>query len=102
MNCPFFANREEVVLHDGVFHRVSDDVIAGSALTMIQGLKNLVDFGVPIENATEMAAANPSRILGLGKRGLLVPGYKADIIVFDKQFTVLACLIGGRFVKNLF
>jgi N-acetylglucosamine-6-phosphate deacetylase len=101
-NCPLFANREEVVLEDGLFHRVSDDVIAGSSLTMISGLKNLVDFGIPLETAAEMAAANPSRILGLGKRGLLVPGYEADITVFDKEFKVLACIIGGRFVKNQF
>jgi len=99
-NCPLFANNEEVVLHDGVFHRVSDDVIAGSALTMIEGLHNLVEWGVPLENAAEMAAANPSRILGLGKRGLLVPGYQADVVVFDKDFRVLASLVGGRFLKN--
>jgi N-acetylglucosamine-6-phosphate deacetylase len=101
-SCPLFANREEVVLHDGLFHRKSDDVIAGSSLTMIEGLRNLVSFGVPLENAAEMAASNPSRILGLGKRGLLVPGYEADIVVFDKDFKVLACLVGGRFVKNEF
>jgi N-acetylglucosamine-6-phosphate deacetylase len=98
--CPLFANREEVVLHDGLFHRKADDVIAGSSLTMIEGLRNLVSFGVPVENAAEMASANPSRILGLGKRGLLVPGYEADVTVFDKDFRVRACLVGGRFVKN--
>jgi N-acetylglucosamine-6-phosphate deacetylase len=100
--CPLFANNEEVVLREGVFHRVADDVIAGSALTMIQGLRNLVNFGVALENATEMASANPSRILGLGKRGLLVPGYEADIVVFDEGFEVRACLVGGRFVRNDF
>jgi N-acetylglucosamine-6-phosphate deacetylase len=99
---PLFANREEVVLHDGVFHRKSDDVIAGSALTMIEGLRNLVSFGVPLENAAEMAAANPSRILGLGRRGMLVPGYEADIVAFDKDFRVRATIVGGRFVKNEF
>jgi N-acetylglucosamine-6-phosphate deacetylase len=98
--CPLFANHEEVVLHDGVFHRKSDDVIAGSALTMIDGVRNLVSYGVPIENAAEMAAANPSRILGLGKRGLLVPGYEADIVVFGQDFRVMAAIVGGRFVKN--
>jgi N-acetylglucosamine-6-phosphate deacetylase len=100
MNCPLFANREEVMLRDGLFYRKSDDVIAGSSLTMIKGLENLVSFGVPLENAIEMAASNPSRIIGLGKRGLLVPGYEADLVVFDKDFKVLACLVGGRFVKN--
>jgi len=100
--CPLVANHEEVVLRDGVFRRKVDDVIAGSSLTMIRGLRNLVDFGVPLENATEMASANPSRILGLGKRGLLVPGYAADVVIFDEDFRVRACIVGGRFVKNDF
>lgn len=98
--CPLFANREEVYKSDGIFLRKKDDVIAGSALTMIKGLQNLVSFGVPLENAVEMAASNPSRILGLGKRGLLVPGYEADLVVFDKDYRVLATMVGGRFVKN--
>jgi N-acetylglucosamine-6-phosphate deacetylase len=99
-NCPLFANREEVELRDGVFFRKGTDVIAGSALTMIKGLANLSEFGIPLENGIEMAASNPARILGLGKRGLLVPGYEADLVVFDKSFKVLACLVGGRFVKK--
>jgi len=99
---PLYANGEEVTLVDGVFHRASDDVIAGSALTMIEGLRNLVSFGVPLESAAEMASANPARILGLGKRGLLAPGYEADIVAFDKDFTVRAGIVGGRFVKNEF
>jgi N-acetylglucosamine-6-phosphate deacetylase len=97
---PLVANGEEVALVDGVFHRVSDDAIAGSALTMIGGLRNLVSFGVPLENAAQMAAANPARILGLGKRGLLAPGYEADIVAFDADFAVRACLVGGRLVRN--
>ncbi|MEI6875250.1 MAG: N-acetylglucosamine-6-phosphate deacetylase, partial [Spirochaetota bacterium] len=38
LNCPLFANREEVVLRDGIFHRLADDVIAGSSLTMMRGV----------------------------------------------------------------
>lgn len=98
--CPFYANREEVVLEDGIFHRKSDGVIAGSCLTMIGGVRNLAGWGVPVEAAVEMAASNPARIIGLGKRGLLVPGYEADLVVFDKEFSVLASMVGGRFIKN--
>jgi N-acetylglucosamine-6-phosphate deacetylase len=46
-----------------------------------------------------MASSNPARILGFQKRGTLVPGYDADITVFDKNFTVLASIIGGEFKK---
>ena len=99
-NCPLFANREEVALRDGVFHRVADDVIAGSALTMMRGLENIVSWGTPIENAVEMAATNPARIIGLGQRGLLVPGWEADIVVFDQAFKVLASMVGGKFVRK--
>jgi N-acetylglucosamine-6-phosphate deacetylase len=98
--CPLFANREEVYLKDDLFLRKADDVIAGSSLTMIKGIRNLVKYGIPLENAVEMASSNPSRILGLGKRGLLVPGYEADIVVFDDSFRVLASIAGGRFLKN--
>jgi N-acetylglucosamine-6-phosphate deacetylase len=98
--CPLFANREEVYLKDELFYRKTDDVIAGSSLTMIKGIQNLVKFGVPLENAIEMASSNPSRIIGLGKRGLLVPGYEADIVVFDESYRVLASIAGGRFLKN--
>ncbi|GAB1431387.1 N-acetylglucosamine-6-phosphate deacetylase [Spirochaetota bacterium] len=97
---PFIANGEEVVLVDGVFQRKSDGVMAGSCLTMIGGIKNLVGWGVAVEATIEMAASNPARIVGLGKRGLLVPGYEADITVFDKDFNVLASMVGGSFVKN--
>ncbi len=99
-NCPLFANREEVYLKDDLFLRKSDDVIAGSSLTMIKGVRNLVKYGIPLENAVEMASTNPSRILGLGKRGLLLPGFEADIVVFDDSYRVLASIVGGRFLKN--
>jgi len=98
--CPLYANNEEVILEDGIFHRKSDGVIAGSCLTMMGGVKNLAGWGVPIEAAVEMAASNPARIVGLGKRGLLVPGYEADLVVFDKEFSVLASMVGGRFIRN--
>ena len=99
-NCPLFANREEVYLKDELFLRKSDDVIAGSSLTMIKGLQNLVKFGIPLENAIEMASSNPSRIIGLGKRGLLVPGFEGDVIVFDDNYDILTSVAGGRFLND--
>lgn len=99
--CTFcYANHEQVELVDGVFQRSSDHVIAGSALTMIQGIQNLVGWGIALERAVKMATTNPARILQLGKRGLLVPGYIADLTVFNRDYAILAAIRDGRFIKN--
>ncbi len=75
VNAPMFANDEEVYLEDNLFYRARDGVIAGSSLTMIEGVLNLVRFGVPLESAVKMASANPARIFGLRRRGMISPGY---------------------------
>ncbi len=95
------ANGEEVVFKDGCFHRASDDVIAGSALTMIKGVQNLASYGFSLGDAVKCAAANPAAIMGYHKQGMIIPGYTADITVFDRQFNVLMCLVDGVIKKNI-
>ncbi|GHU80672.1 N-acetylglucosamine-6-phosphate deacetylase [Spirochaetia bacterium] len=92
---PFFANGEEVVFHDGLFHRKADDVIAGSGLTMIRGVQNLVSFGFSVEEAVKTASSNPAQVMRYARQGTIIPGNYADITVFDKDFTLLAAMVGG-------
>jgi N-acetylglucosamine-6-phosphate deacetylase len=93
---PFFANGEEVVFHDGLFHRRIDDVIAGSGLTMIRGVRNLVDFGFSLEDAVKTASFNPASVMRYKGKGNIVPGSDADLTVFDKDFNVLVVTVGGE------
>ncbi|MDR0475710.1 MAG: N-acetylglucosamine-6-phosphate deacetylase [Treponema sp.] len=99
---PFFANGEEVEFRNGVFYRKNEDVIAGSSLTMIQGIKNLVNFGFSLEDAVKTASFNPANIMRYRNKGAIIPGKDADITVFDKDFSVKAVIIGGELKKNLF
>ena len=99
---PLLANNVEVVFEGGCFHHKADGVIAGSSLSMIRGVKNLVSFGFPIETAVRFGSANPAEIMHYSKRGSIMPGYEADLVVFDKQFNVLATVIKGCLKKNLF
>ncbi|MBO5442354.1 MAG: N-acetylglucosamine-6-phosphate deacetylase [Alphaproteobacteria bacterium] len=96
---PLIANGEEVYL-DKCFLRKSDDVIAGSALTMIDGVKNLVNFGLNLEQAIRMAAANPAVIMRQEHLGLIAPGYDADLVVFDKKFNTLYTIINGKLFEK--
>ncbi len=85
---PFLANGEEVVFDGGVWKRQSDGVIAGSGLTLLQAVQNMVRWGLPLPQAVACASFNPARRLGLGDRGEIALGKRADLVVFDQEFQV--------------
>ncbi|MDR3337928.1 MAG: N-acetylglucosamine-6-phosphate deacetylase [Treponema sp.] len=93
---PFFANGEEVTFHDGLFHRKTDEVIAGSGLTMIRGVKNLVEFGFSLEDAVKTASFNPANVMRYRGKGNIIPGSDADLTVFDQDFNILVVTVGGE------
>lgn len=95
------ANGEEVVFEGGCFHRSIDGVIAGSSLTMLRGVSNLVDYGFSVSDAVKTATSSPSSIMHYTKKGMLIPGYDGDIIVFDKHFNLLISIINGMFKKDI-
>lgn len=101
-NGPFLANGEEVVFAEGCWHRKVDGVIAGSALTMIKGVKNLNSFGFSLSDSVRFASANPAQIMKYSNQGVIMPGKAADITVFDRDFEVKLSIINGDIKKNLF
>ena len=53
-----------------------DDVLAGSALTMIEAVRNLHELGIPLAEAVAAATQVPARILaqpGLGRLAVGLP-----------------------------
>jgi N-acetylglucosamine-6-phosphate deacetylase len=85
----------EIVVADDVVRR-EDGVLAGSALTMIEAVRNLVADDVPLARALEAAGAVPARILGLEDVGRLVPGGPADVVVLDDELDVVRTIVGGE------
>jgi N-acetylglucosamine-6-phosphate deacetylase len=63
-------------------------------------VKNLVSWEVPIESATQMASANPARIYNIDMKGKLIPGYLADIVIFDEEINLKGLFIRGNLVRN--
>jgi len=97
---PFFANNEEVYLKNGVFLRKADDVIAGSSLTMIRGIQNLVTGGFSLDDAVKTASFNPAQVMRYNNQGAIIPGRFADITVFDKSYKIKHVMIGGKIIKS--
>ncbi len=85
---------------DKCFKRKADDVIIGSGITMHDGFCNLIACGVSPEDAVRMASANPARIMRQSGRGMLIPGYAADLNITDKNFNLVDTMVGGKFVRE--
>jgi dihydropyrimidinase len=47
----------------------------------------VTERGMPLEQFVEVFAAAPARINGLASKGVLAPGYDADIVLFDPADT---------------
>lgn len=88
------ANGDEVYL-DKCFYRKSDGVIAGSALTMIDGVRNLISWGLSPDQAIRMASTNPARIMNFTAKGQIAPGYDADLVIFNHNCEILGTVING-------
>ncbi len=55
--------------------------------------------GAPLECAVQMATVTPARILGIGSRkGMIVPGYDADLVLFDRDVNVRMTIVRGEVV----
>lgn len=85
---------------DKCFYRKQDHVINGSAISMLDGVRNLVSWGIPIEKVVRMASTNPAQIMGQKNKGLLIPGYDADVVVLDKDLNLIHTIINGQFIKG--
>ncbi len=96
---PLMANGEEVYL-DKCFYRKSDHVIAGSALTMADSVRNIVSYGFSVEQAVRMASTNPARIMRLEHCGVMAPGYDADLVIFNKNLNILYTIIQGKLYQK--
>ena len=89
----------------GVSARVTPDAaltmdghaLAGSTLTMIEGVRRSVQLGgISLVDAVRMASLNPARQLRRDHElGLLEQGKRADLVWFDKQFRVRGAWLDG-------
>lgn len=94
-----YANGEEVYFNK-CFYRKSDNVIAGSGITMIESVQNLVKFGISLEKAVKTATANPANILKIPNKGLIAPQYDADLVIFNQDFDIMHTIINGKIYQE--
>lgn len=80
----------------GACVRLGGGSLAGSVLTMDQALRNLVELGLDLADASHRLSLYPADHLGEPTRGRLEPDAWADIVVLDEQLRVVAVYVEGE------
>jgi N-acetylglucosamine-6-phosphate deacetylase len=93
---------ERVVVRNGrtaLAREHGEGTLAGSVITLRQAVKNIIDIGVPIDEAVRMASLIPARASGIQfEYGSIAAGKRADLIALDRDFAVRFATVGGAVV----
>lgn len=85
-----------VSLHDGIA-RLEDGTIAGSRITVLEGLQNAVKFGIPLEAAVAAATLRPAAAIRMQDTlGSIAVGRRADLVLLNAELEPVAVFIDGN------
>ncbi|MCD6355393.1 MAG: N-acetylglucosamine-6-phosphate deacetylase [Prolixibacteraceae bacterium] len=68
---------------EGMLRYPAQKVLYGSASPITKGVGHMMEVtGCSLADAVKMASENPAKLLGITDRGKLIPGLRADLILF--------------------
>jgi N-acetylglucosamine-6-phosphate deacetylase len=90
----------KVIVEDGVAKLPDRSSFAGSVATADRLVRTMTQMAdVPLTDAIRMITSTPARIMGVGdKKGSLIAGKDADLVIFDRDINIEMTLIKGRVV----
>lgn len=93
-------NGQRAIVEDGVAKLPDRTAFAGSVATTDRLVRTMIKLAeVPVIDAVKMMTATPASIIGCGdKKGSIVPGMDADIVIFDNDINIFITIIDGRIV----
>jgi N-acetylglucosamine-6-phosphate deacetylase len=86
-----------VQVKDGKAVLKEGGALAGSALLYNQGVRNVLEMtGLPLDQVVKATSWNQAQSLGLSGFGKIEPGYHADLVLLDADFSVWRTFVGGQ------
>jgi len=100
-----FLGSEIVLTEDGLIKNPVLNCLAGASMPLRTGVGNIMKFtGCKLGEAINMATLNVAGIYNLSDRGSLVPGKRADLVVFeiiDNKLNIKQIIINGKIITNI-
>ena len=75
--------------------------LAGATITLMEGLRNVINWGCSIEEALTMATLTPAQNLGVAASvGSIATGKAADVVIVDADLSVQDVILRGKLLKT--
>jgi N-acetylglucosamine-6-phosphate deacetylase len=75
--------------------------LAGATITLMDGIRNVINWGHSLEDALTMATLTPAQNLGVADSvGSIAAGKTADLVIVDDNLSVHTVILRGKLVKN--
>ncbi len=97
------GSTEKYVRNDAMWLDVgkSTERLAGATITLMDGVRNVINWGYSLEEALTMATLTPAQNLGVAKRvGSIATGQAADVVIVDGDLSVQDVVLRGKLLKT--
>ena len=75
--------------------------LAGANITLMDGVRNVINWGNSLEDALTMATLTPAQNLGVAASvGSIAAGKTADIVIVDENLSVRTVILRGKLLKD--
>ncbi|MBR2894571.1 MAG: N-acetylglucosamine-6-phosphate deacetylase [Oscillospiraceae bacterium] len=87
---------QPITLSGGVARLTGTNTLAGSSISMLDALRNVVRFGLSLPEAVYAATTAPAQAVRLDDIGSIQVGKCADFVVLDKDLNLKAVFVDGQ------
>ena len=89
-----------VKVQNGKTMLVDGGGLAGSTISLMQGVRNAVSLGIPLADAVGFASSHTAKVLGIdGVFGTIKRGANADMVLLDNNLNIKEVYIEGKKVR---
>lgn len=87
---------QPITVRDGKATLSGSETIAGSSISLLDAVRNVVSFGIPLAAAVYAASTAPANAVRLHDVGSIQIGKRADLLVLDSSLNLKAVYIDGQ------
>lgn len=92
----YMLGGQPITMRGGKATLTGTDTLAGSSISMLDALRNVVSFGLPLADAVYAASTAPAEAAGLADIGSISCGKRADLVLLGGDLSLKAVFVDGE------